>query len=529
MRKVFAIFALLVLLGGLSTAWGLDCGVYVTDYLAPQTVKIKPLGGEPSTVARMFAAPGEYESVSFAVRPDESVAEMFINAGPLVGARGTIPAERVRVRSVEGFHGGELDILMDLGGPWNMPALRRELFWVTVHVPEDAAPGKYKGRITVTSKGKPIGGLDVELEVLPIELEEPPFALGFNYSNPHDAQVMAVHLRDMREHGMTTVAPLSGFHLPIFDEDTSELGEFIEAYKAAGFTKPIYFVTPATLCSALAGFGPVDSAMFQRAYLRTMRLLQAEVEKHGVPVIFSIADELTNKALPGIRFGEKLAKLCFEELPDICTASDMNGYLEVVTMAPYLNIAAFNNGWDGIDGHNKGRRLVNRQFLTQELPKTGAIPWFVNTGRGRFPFGFFFWKMTKYGVRGKVEWYYNLQNNARGSVVRTRGTTVWPTLTYERSREGVDDLKYMCKLESLIARAKDTGKARAEARRAEDLVQRIAAAIIDNWTAYTQGGEEFPPEGLDLGVRFDTTGLTPYNIVRRAVAEEIVALEKALG
>ena len=90
-------------------------------------------------------------------------------------------------------------------------------------------------------------------------------------------------------------------------------------------------------------------------------------------------------------------------------------------MAPYLNVATFNNGWDGADHHNEGRRLLNKSFLEELQRKTGAIPWFVNAGSGRFPFGFFFWKMSKYGVRGKVEWYYNLRNEA-GSLVRTQAT-----------------------------------------------------------------------------------------------------------
>jgi len=271
----------------------------------------------------------------------------------------------------------------------------------------------------------------------------------------------------MREHGMTSVGPLYDFHLPVYDDDTSELGGFLDACKAAGFTKPVYFATPMNLSNRdLIGYGSVDSKPFQQKYLQVMRRLWNEVRKHDMPVVFSIADELTNKGLPGVRYGEQLARLCFEELPEICVSSDMNGYREVLAMAPYLNVAAFNNGWDGADHHNKGRRLLNREFLG-ELKKTGAIPWFVNGGVGRFPFGFFFWKMSEYGVRGKIEWYYRLGNNRPGSVVRTRGATIWPTLDYERSREGVDDLKYVLKLENMIAAAKTRGTKPAQVRRAD--------------------------------------------------------------
>ena len=521
MRTTFGAMCAMVLL--CTAAFALDLGLYVTDYMDPQTVQIEPLGGQVTTTTKLFATPGEYEPVSFAVRPDERVEEMFMEAGALSGPGGRIESDRVRVCSVEGFHGGEYDILMELGRSWHMPAMRRELFWVIVHVPEDAKPGTYRGKVTVTSKGKPIGQLDLELEVLPFTLDQPPYALGYNYSSPKDPEALAAHLRDMREHGATTVAPLYNFDLPIHADDTTEIGAFIEAYKAAGYTKPLFFASPMSLLGQLAGYGPVDSRRFQRKYLACMRTLWEETARHDVPVIFSIGDEFTNQALPGIEFGEKLARLTYEELPQICTTSDMNGYLEVMAMAPHLDIATFNNGWDGIDGHNKGRRLINREFIT-EVQKTGAIPWFVNAGRGRFPYGRFFGERAPYGVHGKVEWYYNLGDNSSGSVVRVDGAKVWPTLAYERSREGVDDLKYMLQLEQLVAEAKKSGRAKAELRAAEQLIERIGDSIIDNWTAYSEGGEVFPPKDLKLVPAEEAGALGQYNAVRRAIAEAILSL-----
>lgn len=515
----------------LGLLWSIVCcraelGLYVTDYMVPQEVTVKPLSGQPTATARLFATPGEYEPVSFAVRPTERVEEMFIRSGDLTGPGGVISKEKVRIQSVEGFHGGDYNVLMDVEHPWDMPAYQRELFWVTVHVPEAARPGVYRGQIAITGKDQPLDYLTLELEVLPFTLEDPPFALGFNYSSPKDPAALAAHLKDMREHGLTTVAPLYNFHLPIHDEDTSEMGQFIEAYQAAGFRQPLYFGASMSLISQLAGYGPVDSQRFQRKFLKVMRLLHAEAQRHDVPVLFSIADELTNQGLPAIQKGELLARLCFEELPEMAVTSDMNGYREVMAMAPFLNVATFNNGWDGIDHHNQGRRLINREFIEELQQKTDAIPWFVNAGSGRFPFGFFFWKMTRYGVRGKVEWYYNLGNNERGSVVRVEKERVWPTLIYERSREGIDDLKYLCKLESLIASAQPDGKASAETQRATDLLDKIADSILDNWTAYTSGGEVFPADGFNVMEAAQAAGMGRYQSLRRAVAEAILQLQQ---
>jgi len=505
-----------------------EIDLFVTDTMAEQDKSIKPLGGTPSDKAVLFACPGEYEPAGFALRPRDRLANVMIAGGPLSGDAGTIPAEAVRVRSVEGFHGGGRNILMDLGRKWDMAAFSKELFWVTVHVPTSAKPGLYRGKVTVTSDAKPVAALDLELEVLPLRLHEPPYTLGYNYSNPKDPAALKAHLADMREHGMTGVGPLYEFHLPIQDEDTSDLAAFIAAYRAAGFTKPVYFATPMNLTvSALTGYGPVDSKRFQQKYIEVMRRLHAEAQRHDVPVIFSIGDEFTNKGVKGVEYAGRLARLTWEELPELLTTSDMNGYKEVLAMAPYLNVAAINNGWDGIDHHNEGRRLVNRAFLTELTAKTGAIPWFVNTGSGRFPYGFFFWKMARYGVVGKIEWYYNLRNG-KGSLVRTDGATLWPTLDYERSREGIDDLKYVLALEAAVAEARRRHTAAAEVARGEAILKNISDAIIPNWTAYTQGGETFPEDGFHVTAPAKAARLGHFNAIRRAVADAAIAIREAM-
>jgi len=196
-------------------------------------------------------------------------------------------------------------------------------------------------------------------------------------------------------------------------------------------------------------------------------------------------------------------------------------------MAPFLNVATFNNGWDGIDHHNGGRHLINRAFILELQRETGAIPWFVNAGSERLPFGFFFWKMAKLGVRGKVEWYYNLRNG-NGSLVKLDGTRITPTIEYERCREGVDDLKYVCKLESLIAAAKAAGKAQAERLKAEALLKTIEEGIQDDWSAYSAGGARFPEDGFAVLDPQKAIGFGSFNAVRRAVADRIVALQAAL-
>jgi hypothetical protein len=201
-----------------------------------------------------------------------------------------------------------------------------------------------------------------------------------------------------------------------------------------------------------------------------------------------------------------------------------------MAIAPYLNYANFNNGWDGIDGHNEGRRLVNDKFITDLTRKTGAIPYFVNTGRGRFPFGFFFWRMSKYGVAGKVEWFYNLEGTGgnRGSVVKLDGTGIVHTVDYELSREGIDDLKYLWKLEQLIDQANSHSQARLETEEAASFLKALEDSIIPNWTAYSQGGMKWPVDGMEELDPDKAAEIGSLNTLRRTLADHIVRLQQAL-
>jgi hypothetical protein len=57
--------------------------------------------------------------------------------------------------------------------PVDIDAGMGKQFWVTVHVPENAAPGQYAGKITLTPANAPATELTLNLQVLPFVLEKP--------------------------------------------------------------------------------------------------------------------------------------------------------------------------------------------------------------------------------------------------------------------------------------------------------------------------------------------------------------------
>ena len=89
--------------------------------------------------------------------------------------------------------------------PVSIAANTNKQFFVTVHVPKDANPGQYSGRITLsTSTAR--AHLTLELRVLPFELLKPYYTSSIYYHNPYGYQVLQRYRSEMENlvaHGVT--------------------------------------------------------------------------------------------------------------------------------------------------------------------------------------------------------------------------------------------------------------------------------------------------------------------------------------
>ncbi len=63
--------------------------------------------------------------------------------------------------------------------PMTLQSGADQQFWVTVHVPDEAAPGDYTGVITLTTTATVFGTLKLELTVLPFPLSAPYYQSSF--------------------------------------------------------------------------------------------------------------------------------------------------------------------------------------------------------------------------------------------------------------------------------------------------------------------------------------------------------------
>lgn len=376
-------------------------------------------------------------------------------------------------------------------------------FWVTVHIPKNSEPGNYTGNIQITPATGESIKIPVMLRVLPFALKRPSYlSVGLTYFVPiMDAYFgkerfwnrIRQEFADMRRHNLTTVQ-LTGMGL----ENYEGLDKLFSAYEEAGFEQPVYFLeSAAKIIAAYKGHNfTVNSKKFNDfcdSYVHTIHNFLAEKGKRGWPdIIIDFGDEFTNSAKEEV--GAAIAKR-LEKIPGIVTGADVNGDKELRVLAPHVSILSFNEGWVGPTKVNQGKRQLVHAGTVRDILSVGATPWLVNIGKDRFSNGYYFWKMSRLGLKGKIEWIYRdyraMPHNpfaGQGSHANIMDRAIYPgpdntiltTIPYERMRQGLDDLAYLYTLEYLTKKT-SSSQIRNEA---EALLERIDQMISDDYSKY---------------------------------------------
>lgn len=149
-----------------------------------------PTPAEINPTLRVFAAPGEYEPITFTARPLREIRQAEVTVGDL----GPVSAKDIEVRKVRYVKArrnysdhGLYRIVPDIldrwqGGP--LPAGENATFWLTLRVPDQAPPGIYRGQIDFVADGQK-AAVPVVLRVLDVRLQDDPeHTYGIYYDDP---------------------------------------------------------------------------------------------------------------------------------------------------------------------------------------------------------------------------------------------------------------------------------------------------------------------------------------------------------
>lgn len=266
------------------------------------------------------------------------------------------------------------------------PGLPRRLN-ILVAVPEDAAPGRYEGRLTVESGGRS-ATLPLVVEVPPVALPPADRPVGIYHDFapyapwfPELASIarlgMACELRTMRGLGLTGLAP--GLATPA-PGDARGIAADLGLAREAGFMLDLLAYTPVKRMVEYRGIAMLPELMQQVAAAFAARGLQAPV--------WSIADEPGNPgSMPAdlerlrgaIRIGDPKARV----------AGQLNRPADRQLLGLF-DVVLLNAGF-GIDAQE-----------IQRWRRTGPTPWLYNMPDVEAAAGFHLWRT---GAAGYLQWH----------------------------------------------------------------------------------------------------------------------------
>ena len=319
-------------------------------------------------------------------------------------------------------------------------------FWVTVYVPQDAAPGKYRGTISAMDDTGPLGALQVELQVLPVYLQAPNIQYSIYYrgtlsENPTISSEQKGHkqfvaeLKNMQAHGVNNPAVYQRL-------DGQELSRVLDIRKGVGLdTSALFYLGTGT------GNPQTREALMELR--RRAKMVRDIAKEYGIEsVYFYGIDEAKAERLATQR---KAWESVHQEGVKIFTAGYLDAYSLVGDLLDVLVMAGKLQKGQAQNFHRAGNKI-----FSYANPQTGP----ENPETFRRNYGLELWRnhydgAMPYAYQDSMGFIWNDFDHARyrdHAFTYPTADGVIDTLAWEGFREGVDDVRYITTLESMLER-----------------------------------------------------------------------------
>jgi hypothetical protein len=517
--------------------------VFSRHYLRPIYLEDRPALDEVDRPVRLSAARGETEPASVGVFAREPLTGATLTPTELTGPDGeTLPKSVLGIRvtryieprrrwpklSRHPLHPGYLDAKER----FDVASGTSRQLWITAEVPENAAPGTYRGELVLAAAGRERGRLPVELTIHPFTLDPPGpiyFLHGDNF--PLEAGKFALS----RRYGMNTINVNHGWAKQVVPEYARGRFEFARGFPPVeraielarehglGVDRPIgvgmYSHLTQAVPFALAradvtppGGEPIDELNFVHGYevFFPRRAAVEGAERMDGPY-YPVPDPA---APPQTRYGRELYRGWVESLRTLDALSEQRGWPSffyylidephhsrgTMRLAIQMARASAEAGADGLITCNEPTMSEPDadELWFQPLENEPALrlePWVQTrcyhnkyvgpetrrrTEQADDRYGTY---VNVYGNRpasvryqsGLLAWRARLElimlwNFKNVAVAHGDGYSVLRDL--EAAREGIDDLRYVETLERLLNEDAGTPEARAAARAVLDEMRR---------------------------------------------------------
>ncbi len=430
-------------------------------------------------VAKRWYQAGHYSEVQTG---RELVPELLLYDDSLV------KADLVHQQNTLNFQGSPKDATTLQ--PFDLEPLFSKLLWLTVHAPDDAVAGVYRGTIKITGKNVRDLTVPLRVEILPFDLEANPKIASMYYSQHVGGATGAAleryrrRLINMRDHGLTD---------PAFGGGREELA----LRKEFGLNK-----------GPLLLHGGFDIGK----YMGREKYTEAEVKelKAAVDKVNALAEEFGYDGAYVYAIDEASGETLAAEVPVFRMLEKLGGGAWAAVLNDYEEIAAADLQLPNYCGFPR-KELVDKvhaaghKIMRYASPQGGTEdPW-----QYRYQYGLVLWELN---LDGGCTWTYQVPTGDPWNDFDGKGTyrdfmMTYPgadgpidTVQWEGYREGCDDLRYMATLEKALA------EATARKRNLEVVEE------VEKWLTRARAGRAFNGDNLDA--------------VRERIITQILALRR---
>jgi len=346
--------------------------------------------------------------------------------------------------SVEAFPVKDSPVLL----PLDIPAGRSKQFWLTVHVPEDAAAGKYAGTISLNTPAGQVDELTLTLTVLPFELLGPYYTSSMDYHGrpgPGAGTIgswgkswtqFRAELKNMVAHGLRNCQ-----HYGITE---TVLEDVLKVRQEVGMDNGTLYLKGAI------PIGNVTEPEALQAIKDNVRKILKLTKPYGTETVYFYGiDE---------KRGEELAaqRPAWEAVRQAGGKIFVAGWADNIELMGDIQDMHVRAGWP--DAEEVARwHAFGHMIFCYANPQTGV----ENPVVYRRNFGLLLWKYDYDGAATNAYQHtFGATWNDFDHVTYRAHTIAYPTvdgvidtIAWEGYREGVDDVRYMTTLQKAIQRA----------------------------------------------------------------------------
>ena len=494
-------------------AWPVRIEDEVTPHSGP--------GSPPQTPDRLkvsrLAVRGEVESFCIALRPVRDLGECHLELEPLRGP-GKLSAQIgvVRYNTSRGFGNIAYHVRPHTIRPETsveLPAdVTREVI-VTVLVGRSTPSGKYAGALLVKNPtGDTLVRVPLRLSVRPVMLNrETEFLMGFFGLMPpgmvpeeHRWKALERTLQILRVHGMNAVSGGPNWQLKGWKDgqpviDFGKMDRFFALLKKYGFDGPINGYGGLRFAGLHQGYEKGDVAAkleresglkYEEALMRAWRVVDDHARQAGWPTIFyAMCDEtrVRDRAERELEFMRMMGKVSRAMPRTVLTSGSYSVRFDHRPNDPADMLHWRQRFFEALDISSLNHHDATVMAEARRLGKQIHI---YNQGRSRYSFGLYQWAEHRRGVRARWQWHLNILHGYQffdldgrepdTAMICYGRNGIYPTIHFERCREGAEDFYLYQTLWDLIQARRASGDTSKALQEAEALLNDAVASVALN-------------------------------------------------